>query len=167
MKQHRQGFTLVELLLTLGVLAIGLGSILTLLPGITNFSRELRDKDRMEIFAESIFDALDGLDALDWELLQEESGEELLSEKLTFASLIGPQIFQVSSIGPQAFEASIEESEWPDTGGTEGLTPVFYYSLRVQVNSPLEMEARLTVRPESSLIPTEYSQVFHPQVQAW
>ncbi len=152
MKKQQAGFTLIELLLTLGVLSIGLVSIFTLLPGVSDFSRELRDEDRMQTFAEAVFASVE------WTLRSSES-PDLLSEeeKLKFQTILGPQTLQFGS----------EEQSWPDTNGVEDLVPAFFYTLDVETNSLREVEVHLSVRPEFSITPTEFNRILYPQVKAW
>lgn len=152
MKSSRAGFTLVEILLTLGVLAIGLTSIFTLLPGVTDFSRNLRDQDRMRTFADSVFASVE------WSLQRSEIPETVSGEeKRSFPNLLGVQEVKISD----------EEQSWPDTDGVEDLVPVFFYRLQVVTNDVSEVEARLQLRPQSRTNIVEFTRVLSPQVKAW
>lgn len=153
MKKSRQGFTLVEMLLTLGVLAIGLTSIFTLLPGVTQFSRELRDQDRMQTFAEAVFASIE------WQL---ESGGDVPDVVSAEDKLELPRI-----LGTQALVISDQEQAWPDTGMAVELVPVMYYTLQLQSNSVREVEVTLQLRPESRIQARTFTRTIYPQVQAW
>ncbi|WFB37616.1 type II secretion system protein [Kiritimatiellota bacterium B12222] len=148
----RHGFTLIELLLTLGVLAIGLISIFGLLPGISEFSRELRDQDRMQTFASAVFDSMA------WSISTHEEGGTLSEEE---------QHRLPTLLGAQSFHVGEGERRWPDTDGVDELLPLFYYKVEVSTTSVSEVELRLQIRPESSPTFTEFTRTVYVQAQAW
>ncbi|MDF3130087.1 prepilin-type N-terminal cleavage/methylation domain-containing protein [Kiritimatiellaeota bacterium B1221] len=152
MKPQQAGFTLIELMLTLGVLSIGLVSIFTLLPGVSEFSREMRDQDRMQTFADAVFASVE------WSLRSAESPDILQNEeKLAFQTLLGEQQLVFGS----------EEQPWPDTNGVEDWVPVFFYTLEVETNSVREVTVQLSVRPEFSNAARAFTRTVYPQVKAW
>lgn len=153
MKGSRQGFTLVELLLTLGVLAIGLVSIFTMLPRVSQLSRELRDEDRMRDFAEAVFASME------WQLQSGPDAAGSLSdeEKRTLPVVFGSQPVVISDV----------EQSWPDTASVEDLVTRLFYTLQVQTNAVSAVEVLLQVRPESRNQARSFNRTFYPQVQAW
>jgi|GEM_PF-1735474 len=87
MKLSLGGFTLVELLLTMSLVGVGLARILFLLATMSEYRRQLRDKDRMESFASSVFSfGVFSPGCLGLEVLSEE-------EATHFPSLVGNQEF--------------------------------------------------------------------------
>ena len=153
MKVNKQGFTLVELLLTIGVLAIGLVSIFSLLPGVSKFSRELRDDDDMQQFAEAVFASVA------WQLQSGGDTSAVLpdAEKLELPTILGTQGLVISD----------QEQAWPDTGMVEAMVPVVYYRLQLQSNSVREVEVTLQLRPASRNQSRIFNRTIYPQVQAW
>lgn len=127
----KQGFTLVELLLSLGVVAIALVSLFTLLPGISQFSREQRDRERMQIFATDVF----------------QTAEQALR------SGTGPgeadSLWQMrTGLGRERLRVNAEETAWPSQTGAEHLVPVVWYRFLLETTSVEQVTLRMELRIE-------------------
>ena len=149
---RKSGFTLVELLLALGVVAIGLATLFSLLPGISRFSREIRDKERMQGFAEDVFASLR------WQIAAGASG-----------SPTDPQepLMLMTITGQQNLLADGTEQRWPSDPGADVLVPVFIYRLTLNTVSVHQVEALLEVRAERSSISHSFQDRIPIQEQAW
>lgn len=153
MTSRRQGFTLVELLLSLGVLAIGLATLFSLLPGVSAYSRGLREERRLSQFAEAVFLTLS------WQLEDRSGLPDGVpdADKARLPTVTGIQSLVVSG----------EEQLWPDTGMAEAPVPVFYYTLQLQSNDVRRVEATLKLRPAFDDQVRIYRRTLYPQVGAW
>lgn len=122
----RQGFTLVELLLTIVVLAVGLTSLFALLPSAARVSAEARQQRRMDRFAETVFASL-------------QSGSDTLP---VFGGL-----HQIDDSGTPHF--------WPRENPADGSEPLRYV-LSVVARTNQVREARLRVSNRWGLEEREY-----------
>lgn len=129
----KQGFTLVELLLSLGVVAIALVSLFTLLPGISQFSREQRDRERMQIFATDVFQTAE-------QALRSGSGVEDTDPESLWQMRTG--------LGRERLRVNAEETAWPSQTGAEQLVPVVWYRFLLETTSVEQVTLRMELRTE-------------------
>ncbi len=146
----KQGFTLVEILLALGVLAVGLLSLFALLPSAASWSRELRDQESSLRLAESV------QASLQWhEWHAGATNRVALAEALELPQINGPQNLSLES-GEHAF---------PDVMLPDELSPVLFYELRFSTNS--WSEAQMQVRNLGGGAEVEVDLHVLPEQRAW
>jgi len=135
---RRSGFTLVEMLLTLLVLAVGLSSLFALLPATANAARESREQRRMDHFAETVFSTL-------------QSGHsDVFFPGITHSLVSGG-----------------DEIAWPgDTVSPDIVRPLFY-TLSILDRTNQVREVRLRLRAPGLPEPRLYLHEFPASVQEW
>ncbi len=137
MTRRRDGFTLIEMLLTMMVLAVGLSSLFALLPSAANAARESRDLRRMDRFADTVFSTL-------------QSGD-------TELFILGET---------RDLDLSGTERLWPGDLSAD-LVPPLYYSLSVLERTNQVREAQLRLRSPAMPEPRLYLHEFPERIQEW
>lgn len=148
---RRQGFTLIEMLLALAVLAIGLTTIFAILPGASAYSRDLRDRQRMRVFADSVFASAE------WALA--ENPEDPLMDPVPWTL--------PTMAGDRTLVATDSPVPWPDETVSSELVPVMWYTLTLDMNAGDGVEVILGVRRFELEEPTEFSRVFPKGGSPW
>lgn len=165
MKAAKSGFTLVELLLTLGILVVGLTSTIAMVVAATNYSRANRNLREVDAFAESVFATIRSTarGAADEEIPPDFADTPL--------QIRGPE-------GPRDVFPDGEETWWPEEPGSGTLAEVtgmlrFRYALELHLDPPgyepedETLEAVLTVFLPGEPNPRVYRQLIRWQRRAW
>jgi prepilin-type N-terminal cleavage/methylation domain-containing protein len=148
----RAGFTLIEMLLTLGVLALGLTVLFSLLPAAAGKSRENRDIQRIGVFADDVFASLA------WSFEQpSEATAPTLEDTWTLLSAAGPQMLLESE----------DEILFPNVGVDGDILSPFRYTLILSTNDVSQVDAVLRVRSNSLNEPLEFTRRFTREQRPW
>lgn len=135
MRPDRSGFTLVELLATVFILAIGLGTVFSLITLTANWSGEQVRERRRERFAETVFATVA------WALGQPEDATE---DPWTLPVTVEDDIDTSQALVVDG----TDEVAWPRArqDGFASEIPRIFYSLSLTTNTLGNVEAELAVR---------------------
>ncbi|MCC5847733.1 MAG: hypothetical protein JJU29_06515 [Verrucomicrobia bacterium] len=162
MNASKSGFTLVELLLTLGVLVVGMTSTIAMVVASTNYSRANRNLREMDAFAESVFTAIH---ASARGAADEEAWQDLT------VKIRGPG-------GLQPITSNGENDWWPEDPRFGNLGQIagmlhFEYTLELRLDPPgyapedETLEAVLTTYLPGEITPRVYRRLIRWQRRAW
>jgi len=146
--KRRHGFTLVELLLTLGVLAIGLTTLLALVPRVGELSRAMRDRDRAAVFAESVFASAE------WAASLSVDEEAEVERAWTLPTAYGAHKVRIGEEDPVV---------WPSASARHRL----YYHILTETNATESLDVWVEVRPVSHTTPEVFHRVLPREKRPW